>query len=298
MRCYKYMAWKYWFDAILAGRIKASRPSEFNDPFDCVGAIEGRLSENAAREFADKSCEKHILPDVDVAKKELVKRLLRCHVEGLISEVFANKQYLDELFRIVCFSAADEISGDADLLMWSHYADKGRGVRVMVDIPEKIGTYAVERIQYSKKMPVYHLENESSFLNGPQWNYAFKQFVCTKSLVWEYEQEVRLVFDISNARTDMCVVKGIDFFNVPRSWIKSVTFGSEVDWQIAVHHALMLRLAGCFEIKFFKAIRNRGAYVLDYKEIDICETQCGQAGRQSKSYYSCHTMGSGSLCRE
>ena len=49
------MPWEYWFDTILAGRIKASKPSEFNDPFDCVGAIEGQLSEDAAREFADKS---------------------------------------------------------------------------------------------------------------------------------------------------------------------------------------------------------------------------------------------------
>lgn len=47
MLCYKYMPWRYWFDTILVGRIKASKPSEFNDPFDCVGTVAGRLSEDA-----------------------------------------------------------------------------------------------------------------------------------------------------------------------------------------------------------------------------------------------------------
>lgn len=269
MLCYKYMPWEYWFDTILAGRIKASKPSEFNDPFDCVGAIEGRLSEDAAREFADKSCEKYIPLDADIAKRELAKRLIKCNAEELVAEAFANKKYLDIVFRIACFSAVDGISDNADLLMWSHYADKARGVRIAIDIPETSAAYAVERVQYSDKMPVYHLQDESPFLNGYQWNLALRRFVCTKSLAWEYEQEVRLIFDASGARTDMCAVKGIDFFNVPRGWFKSISFGSEVDWQIAVHHALMLRSAGCSEIKFFKAIRSSRAYSLDYKTIDI-----------------------------
>jgi hypothetical protein len=265
------MTWEHWFDTILVGRIKASKPSEFNDPFDCVGTIEGRLSENAAGEFADKSCEKYIPPDVDVAERGLIKRLIKCRAEELVAEAFAKKKHLDDIFRIVCFSAVDGISDNADLLMWSHYADKARGVRIAIDIPETNEAYVIERIQYSDKMPVYHLQDESSFLNGHQWNLALRRFVCTKSLAWEYEQEVRLVLGVSDAKADMCSVKGVDFLNVPRSWFKSVTFGSEVDWQIAVHHSLMLRLAGCSEIKFFKAIRNRKSYALDYKEIDVCQ---------------------------
>ena len=272
MLCYKYMTWEYSFDTILVGRIKASKPSEFYDPFDCMGTIGGQLSENAERGFADKLCEKYIPLDADVGKRESARHLIKCRAEKLAAEAFANKKYLDNVFRIVCFSAVDGISENADLLMWSHYADKARGVRIAIDIPETNEAYAVERIQYSDKMPVYHLQDESSFLNGSQWNLALRQFVCTKSHAWEYEHEVRLVIDGSDARTDMCIVKGIDFFNVPRSWFRSVTFGSEVDWQIAEHHALMLRLAGCSEIKFFKAIRNRKAYAFDYKEIDICNT--------------------------
>ena len=58
MLCYKYMPYKRFKESILPGGafIKVSRPSEFNDPFDCVGVVEGELSNNVAKEYCNMFC--------------------------------------------------------------------------------------------------------------------------------------------------------------------------------------------------------------------------------------------------
>ena len=57
MKCYRYLGRYYGLRTLLDGRFKLSAPCEFNDPFDCAGAIVGTIS--------GKYFEKFVKPTID-----------------------------------------------------------------------------------------------------------------------------------------------------------------------------------------------------------------------------------------
>jgi hypothetical protein len=84
--------------------------------------------------------------------------------------------------------------------MWSHYAEEHRGVvlefRPIIDL--RSATLFAHPVVYSTEMPVAAtLEQYVGYLTGqkpkPDASNAFKKSVYTKSSVWNYENEWRIL---------------------------------------------------------------------------------------------------------
>ena len=186
MLCYKYMPYKRFKESILPGGafIKVSRPSEFNDPFDCVGVVEGELSNNVAKEYCNMFC-------ADVTTKHYGV-VAKAHF--MASMLY--RQFFNEWFRILSLSDESCISPQGEALMWAHYADNAKGVRLTIDFSKY--SERVEPITYADKATVLNCTNVSAM--NPMKDTVLRQFLdsclTTKYRCWQYECEHRVIFPV------------------------------------------------------------------------------------------------------
>jgi hypothetical protein len=122
---YKYRHWNPNSRTVLEnGQIWFSRPSDFNDPFDCqlrpripkapqaIKTILRKKFEQAFPNLGPKEIKKKLNAACTANPKELRKFLVE----------FFRKRLAEDL-KIFCLSEICD-----DLLMWSHYADSHRGL--------------------------------------------------------------------------------------------------------------------------------------------------------------------------
>ncbi len=264
MLCYKYIPWEYWFESVLMGRFKMSRPKEFNDPFDCIDAVKGNLPEAAIDAFVDKN----FVPDDDFPTREVFKAAyMKVYLEHY-RDAEAHRNRLNSLCLILCFVAKDGLSEDGDVLLWSHYANHAKGVRITFDIPENCGSYALERVQYSKHIPIYDLAEAQRIGQDPGFIKIYRDWICTKGLAWKYENEVRLIIHEPDMDAHRVVHNGVECFNMPRDWIKEVTFGCEVDSSVAGECVKCFDAVGIRSIRWLKASKKKYEYGLEYYSLN------------------------------
>lgn len=96
---------------------------------------------------------------------------------------------LGQQFGVVCYSQNND-----NMLMWSHYADNHRGICLGFEptVPfnqSHVGMVFsyLNRVQYCKMVPPYQF-------GGFETKEIIDVF-CTKSSDWEYEEEIRQIFD-------------------------------------------------------------------------------------------------------
>ena len=165
MRLYRYMSFQYLKDTLLGAGFVAQHPSCFDDVFEGV---------------------------VGVSMDEV-----RLPVE-LSSSAF------DQWYSILCFNKPAETSSDSEMLMWSLYAEKHKGVRVVIDLPWShfsVGQfYLSDHVQYDEKKNELAVSSDISrmFLSGANFadpsNIGFlKTLYFTKSPCWSWEAEYRMV---------------------------------------------------------------------------------------------------------
>jgi len=106
-----------------------------------------------------------------------------------------------ELFRIqqiLCFSNPATVNDD--ILMWSHYADKWKGVRLGFDLLFEnhrpvtyvvTSPYSLSPISYSKTRPIIDLAKIEEIEGDPLYNCFYYDLLHTKSDAWKYECEWR-----------------------------------------------------------------------------------------------------------
>ena len=159
--------------------IRLNSPVEFNDPFDL-----------------------QIIPRADIHDADL-KNWIELQIQNPLNEAHKNKliQFLEsgdfkiEHFRngiiegmleagikthgVYCFSRLWD-----SILMWSHYANKHKGICVCFKISEDspVSAYLTDVI-YADRYPHVYINNSEDY----------KLFFMTKYLTWKYEGEVRII---------------------------------------------------------------------------------------------------------
>jgi len=192
VKLYKYVPFDDGARAIIRdGTVKFSSPFEFNDPFDCSP----RFNSNSAIEFVRRRPDiikgaakiSNMSPAKRIQKKEQMIRRLGRKVSGedFWREAVGN-------LGVFCLSR-----NPLNLLMWSHYADKHRGVVIEFNIPVlKDGGAApasIDMINLLVPLTVTYLRErpEVDFRDTSRINVE-KEFL-TKGIDWEYEQEERVI---------------------------------------------------------------------------------------------------------
>ncbi len=172
--------WRGYLEATLRDRtIYLPSPSYFNDPWDCRPWFDLAVLDDAVMR------ERHIEWYMRVAIKPVTEHadelrqnrpLLNHFVEETSRRLWAR---IDHEYRLYCLTPNCD-----DLLMWSHYANKHKGVCLQFDArTDPIS--AAFKVSYQDQLPCSiipeHGEDDA------------EKALLTKSDAWDYEEEFRLI---------------------------------------------------------------------------------------------------------
>ena len=202
MKVYKYMKRQYALDALRTHELVATAPNVFNDPFDCVGTCHGDFGEIAKGQFKSKK---------------------------ILKELLFLRNVLSEKVRVLSFVDANIFDNKTEMLLWSHYADNGNGVRITFEFENErefsqVPTKA-RHVSYCDSIPSLDLDRYEK--DQHIFNRFLDECVWTKGTSWAYEHEIRLIAmaqelrPMSKCSNLMCVE-----FN-PKC-VKEIVFGPRV----------------------------------------------------------------------
>jgi|ERR1700730_14215332 len=228
-RLFKYAKPKTGITILEKRTLRWSIPDSFNDPFEFKNpfayAFEwDELTEVALREYAKILTQSEepvfdegnlIAPNIKERRKECkgkdpseIVPLLRPKFRPLVeqwkqttAQDEANWREWKRTYLVLCLSAVHD-----HILMWSHYADNHTGVAfefqpiIQLSDTTIFGTPTLfaQPVAYSPEVPVAAtLEEFVGYLTGqrpkPSAPNAFRRSVYSKSSVWDYENEWRIL---------------------------------------------------------------------------------------------------------
>lgn len=177
-KIYKYVSLSDGLLIIETSTLKFTKPSQFNDPFDCD--IELLQFENVGK------FDQHVYEDYNELKRKFPSLTFDTFLGAYPSAI--NDKINSS--RVCCFSANENIG---NILMWSHYANKHKGVCLEFDNNfEKKFINLDDDDELSEGKVNYHFEGKMNYLaenkkDGHTWVFV------NKAKEWEYEQEYRFM---------------------------------------------------------------------------------------------------------
>lgn len=198
---YKYSDFDTAIDKILIGStVRFRNPDEFNDPFDCHERL---LKINHKKEIVKEALNTTKLNLTREQKRKFEREILeKANYAPLIKKERSRS-------KLSCFSAVSD-----EVLMWSHYADKHRGICIGFDFPHKYGEKFI-------LCPVKYLDRIIPFDGTSDVVRTILYWITTKSKRWEYEDEIRA---ITNAKTN----ESFEDITYERKYVKEIRFGCKV----------------------------------------------------------------------
>jgi hypothetical protein len=217
-----------------------SKPSEFNDPFDCQLEYERVLHKDLSGFLNSASIDVNTLVDN-----------VSSHIQNA---------------RVCCFSTARK-----NQLMWAHYAAKHTGICIGFDTAmiARETKCQMTGVSYMSKHPLsiknkvrgildeLELREGLNLANDQQavFDAVASRLLCSKYSFWRYEREVRLI-----SQGD--VKKAIS----PKA-ITSVTIGLKATKEVKEELYVALENDDWRHVKLLEAEKKPEAYALQFKEI-------------------------------
>jgi len=177
---------------LTGGTISFTKPEKFNDPLDCVYAVDDSYHHSAeeVQNIFWKYCR------INIAMEEAQK--LAKQLKEIETKDINNLSYFQDInsrMGICCLN-----HNPLNILMWSHYADFHKGFltefkfhkRDMLISSQKYKNFLPIPIRYSNEMPLITLKDR---LN-PKWKIL--EIYTTKSEEWSYEKEFRILRPYTN----------------------------------------------------------------------------------------------------
>ena len=135
MELVRYMSLKWGMEAVKTGWFKVLRPLDTNDPYEMMGACYGQVQndvrqkmlEDMRRQWED-ACRQ---PDSNLEIppwEEVARRVANC--EECFRRLLMDRETQQSMNRMLCFTNPENLTNDADQLMWGHYAGGGSGIRI------------------------------------------------------------------------------------------------------------------------------------------------------------------------
>ena len=211
---------------ILAGSIRFTQPSAFNDPFELLPEV---VVPNDATErslcFSFDVCAQRRQPSPGA----LDQVPDGYHTSDAMSRDIV--QQLNGLIGILCLSRVND-----SLLMWSHHADQYAGAVVEFDCTHEFFDGQLD-IEYR---PLRPMRDVSAYVSPPEPIPVAE--LCAKSEQWKYEQEVRVIRSLADCEDRGPGPRGFTVYTqqLPAACIKSVTLGERtpVSEQRAIYDAV------------------------------------------------------------
>jgi hypothetical protein len=199
-------------------------PRNFNDPYDC--AIGAPLSD-----LTDQGLERLLEGRRVNAPNDTLKTMFKDGAVKTIQEL--TERFLNER-GVSCFTENPD-----NLLMWSHYADGGRGMCLAFSTAEKLFEKA-RKVTYSSSIPSLDLE---SILCDKQYDPLIELY-RTKSSHWSYEKEWRVIHE----KAGTC-------WTYESSSLEAVYFGPSVPDDL-LQIALVMLMGQNSTVRFYRGRRS------------------------------------------
>lgn len=218
LKLYKYRSccndreFGYLKDIILEGKVWASCPQNFNDPYECLPSFQKCRNRSQNDAYLEEACARN--------RRQLNRRLKRCAGSKIAHYRLTQKdrEEFEERWRqslrklgVVCFS------GDPNnILMWSHYANNHRGLALEVLLDEDDARlFEVEYTSDRIVCPLFRKEEGRL--------HEIRDVLKRKFHDWRYEREYRLLHDIQEMRN-----RGNgELAQIPKQSIKKILLGAK-----------------------------------------------------------------------
>lgn len=169
------------------GTLYFSRPRDFNDPWDCRPFFNKSALDDPA--YYDRAvlwfvhCDRThntALSEKEHLRREQEVRGNRRLLEWMIDQMTSDmEKAIQEQYRVYCLSTHPD-----SVLMWAHYAASCRGLCL---------EFSVENELFCGALPVAYLDGYPRFDVAATDADENLQPLLTKSAVWSYEDEFRVV---------------------------------------------------------------------------------------------------------
>lgn len=222
-RLYRYMDTATAWECLKESTLAFTPPHDFNDPFDTNPAVVLDLTPEDLREWYAKYAP--IWPGgVSVSEDRFVEMHMENPIKFQNIYLMARDSFKQSTLGVACFT---ELWNDP--IMWSHYADKHRGVMFGFDIRHPDFSQ-IQPVEYSENRPVHR--RLCGKLEGKE---------MMKSDVWEREQEWRLIAVLENCAAKM--IRGMPIYvqTLSRDSFASITFGCRTTPEFKTAVALSLK---------------------------------------------------------
>ncbi len=240
--------------SILENYLWFSDPSDFNDPYDCNMECGVDCSEKEIYEFF---IDMNLKQNLGFTERWMGNRTKQLFNNPSEAHRFAKDGDLKTISQlgVCCFSQKDDA-----LLMWSHYADKHKGICLSFDVSKDKSVFGgqIFQVEYPEKYPIYNYPCDQ----GKFSSYRF--LIATKSKDWEYENEVRLVRDYSKD----IIFRGPIKFN--KKALVAIKFGYKCkpdDEDIKEMNKWLIESGGYEHVRFYKAKLKKLQFGLEFDEI-------------------------------
>lgn len=209
-------------------------PRNFNDPYDCaIGAPLTDLSDEALQ---------NILQGQRVnAPDSVLKDMFKDAATKVIQEI--TERFLNER-GVACFTESPD-----NLLMWSHYADGGRGMCLAFSSAERLFERA-RKVIYSDEIPRLDLDG---MLCNKEYE-AVIELYRTKSSHWAYENEWRVIHEQAGTS-----------WIYESSSLEAVYFGPNAPEDL-VEIALLILSGQNDKVRFYKGRRSSSEFKMLFDE--------------------------------
>ena len=263
-------------DILEHNRLKVSKLSHFNDPFEFRYRHVGDFGRSAAKrtlrtrmktpEFwatlreayalQDKS-KKNLKKVLQNKREEILDSLQRRLPKDFLELIDKVPEYADRTTRIICFSQATQRPLE-EILLWSHYTNGHSGFRIWVDLSnEALPLSKTFRVSYSEELPA--IENKQ-VADLDLYESIIEIAMGTKAKCWEYEAEVRSF--------------------IPRGFfVTEVTKGNEIDY-VKIRPESIVRID--FGVRYDRKERDR--LISDFSEVLANRVELRQAKRSYDRY--------------
>ncbi len=232
----KYLGIDGCLDILNNQRLRATDPTIFNDPFEMYPGIIGEPDKDKTLQYINydllkrlTSAAKTAIPTFNgkyVLNNDFWEKIQRNFKPGLKEEIDKGLERASQTLRIISFCDPNKIKEGDDILLWSHYGDKHKGVRMFLETDDiKIQSTNLFRVDYSLERACVNITDPSANVFNKNVEDAYRTTFKTKNESWRYEQEVRWLINIGECSQD----KGFSYIPLPHRAIRRVDFGCKFD---------------------------------------------------------------------
>lgn len=270
-------------DILEKEKIRFTQASCFNDPFELLIYIESFTSVGIFDKF--KNLAKKNAKDINpIFFEENFEKLANIFTKPLanlninFSEML--KQQFDKKNGVLSLT-----KNSKNLLMWAHYAKDHTGFLIgfndnlwKLDLAKAFNFSYKElfKVEYSKTRPKYNslinesfLNNEDDFFDNNNLDKFYKTILTTKSIHWKYEQEYRIIADLTNFESNIKDDNGFEiyFYSLPTNTISSIILGVNIIPEVKNKILSLMNENRYSHVKIFETELDMVEYKLKHKRI-------------------------------